>query len=224
MLERTRERLAPHFPHMAGGELTVVLHDSPHALALSNPLMPALWGMTSKPARRYVAGWVGRRELHVLSPQALRDRASGVSGSFEMLALAPASLYARRVIVESNRELHSARVPSRLWMELRWSWLLEGTARWFSGETGYSRSVVGQYMRSGHRPHFAPSVRDAPLLAGSLIELVAEREGEGAVARLVRRLHTGGSHAALAAALPGRGFNGFEGDWRLRLRRLADGG
>ena len=224
LLERTRERLAPHFPHMAGGELTVVLHDSPHALALSNPLMPALWGVTSKPARRYVAGWVGRRELHVLSPQALRERASGVSGSFEMLALAPASLYARRVIVESNRELHSARLPARLWMELRWSWLLEGAARWFSGETGYSRSVVGHYMRSGHRPRFAPSVRDAPVLAGSLIELVAEREGERAVARLARRLHTGGSDAALAAALPGRGFSGFEGDWRLRLRRLADGG
>ena len=51
------------------------MHDSPHALALSNPLMPAIWGPTAKPARRYVTGWAGRHELHVLSPRALRDRA-----------------------------------------------------------------------------------------------------------------------------------------------------
>jgi hypothetical protein len=94
LLERTRERLAPQFPQLTGA-LTVVLHDSPHALVLSNPLMPALWTITARPARRYIAGWVGRHELHVLSPRALRERASGVSGSFEMLALAPATLYAR---------------------------------------------------------------------------------------------------------------------------------
>ncbi|HEX3805034.1 MAG TPA: hypothetical protein VHV75_19570 [Solirubrobacteraceae bacterium] len=222
LLERTRERLAYHFPQLTG-ELTVVLHDSPHALALSNPLMPALWGVTGKTARRYVAGWAGERELHTLSPQALRARASSVSGSFEILALAPASLYARRVIIESNRELQSARVVSRLWAELRWAWLLDGASRWFSGETGYSRSVVGQYIRAGHRPRFPPAARDAPLLGGTLVELLAEQQDDAAVARLAGRLHTGGSQTALRVAFGERAVMTVETEWRSRLRRLADG-
>jgi hypothetical protein len=223
LLERTRERLSPEFPQQLNDGLTVVLHDSPHALALSNPLMPALWGLTAKPVRRYVAGWIGHRELHVLSPRALRERASSVSGSFEMLALAPASLYARRVIVEGNRELASARLPGRVWHGLRWSWMLDGAARWFSGETGYSRGVVGQYMRSDRHPRFPPSARDAPLLGGSLIELLAEEQGETAVARLAARLHTGGSHTALQIAFGERALMTVEGEWRSRLRRLAEG-
>ncbi|MCL2417858.1 MAG: hypothetical protein FWD04_01085 [Conexibacteraceae bacterium] len=222
-LERARERLAEHFQQPAG-ELTVVLHDTPHALALSNPLMPALWGVTSATARRYAVGWAGRSELHVLSPLALRARATRVSGSFEMLALAPASVYARRVIAESNRELQSARLPSRLWSELRWAWLLEGASRWFSGETGYSRSVVGAYMRGGRRPSFPPTVRDAPLLGGTLIEMLAEQEGATAVARLAGRLHSGGPQTALRLAFGQRPLMSVENDWRARLRRLADGG
>jgi hypothetical protein len=224
LLERTRERLLENFPNLDAQELTVVLHDSPHALLLSNPLLPAIYGLTSRPARRYVSGWAGRHELHVLSPPALRERASNVSGSFEMLALAPASLYAKRVVVGSNRELQSARLPARSWAELRWAWLVEGASRWLSGESGHSRSVVGQYMRAGRRPHFPPGPRDAPLLAPLLIELLAEREGASAVARLAGRLHTGGSHAALLHAFPGAGLASVENEWRSRLRRLGEGG
>jgi hypothetical protein len=223
LLERTRERLSTHFPQPAV-ELTVVLHDSPHALALSNPLMPAIWGLTAKPARRYVTGWAGRHELHVLSPRALRDRASGVSGSFEMLMLAPASLYAKRVIIGTNRELQQARLPARSWAELRWAWLVEGAARWLSGESGHARTVAGHYMRTGHRPRFPAGARDAPLLAPTLIEFLAEQQGPAAVTRLVGRLHTGGAHAALLSAFPGSGLTSIEGEWRSRLRRLGDGG
>lgn len=222
LLERARERLNEHFPDLTDG-LTVVMHDTPHALAASNPLMPALWAITAGPARRYVTGWIGHREMHVLSPRALRQRASDVSGSFEMLALAPASLYARRVIVESNRDLRSARMPGRVWHGLRWAWMIEGSARWFSAETGYSRGAVGDYMRSGHRPHFPPTARDAPLLAGSLIELLAESGGESAVARLAARLHSGGSHTALQIAFGERALPTVEDDWRSRLRTLAEG-
>jgi hypothetical protein len=223
LLERTRERLLVQFPDL-DSELTVVLHDSPHALLLSNPLLPAIYAVTAPRARRYVTGWAGRHELHVLSPRALQERASKVSGSFEMLALAPASLYAKRVLMGSNRELQSARLPARSWAELRWAWLVEGASRWLSGESGHSRSVVGQYMRSGHRPHFPPGPRDAPLLAPSLIELLAERHGPSAVARVAGRLHTGGSRAALLGAFPGEGLSTIESDWRSRLRRLGEGG
>lgn len=223
LLERTRERLSEYFPQ-PDIELTVVLHDSPQALVLSNPLMPAIWARTARPARRYVTGWAGRHELHVLSPRALRDRATGVSGSFEMLALAPASLYARRVIVGSNRELQSARLPARSWAELRWAWMVEGASRWLSGESGHARTVVGHYMRSGRRPQFPPRARDAALLAPPLIELLAEQEGPRGVARLAGRLHTAGAEAALLHAFPGQGLSSIEVEWRSRLRRLAEGG
>ncbi len=223
LLERTREQLSQHFPQL-DTEITVVLHDSPHALVLSNPLMPVVWGLTSRRARRYVTGWAGRHELHVLSPRALRERATNTSGSFEMLAMAPASLYAKRLIVGSNRELQSARLPARSWAELRWAWLVEGASRWLSGESGHARSVVGQYMRSGRRPHFPPGPRDALLLAPPLIELLAEQHGPGGVARLAGRLHTGGSEAALLHAFPGQGLSSVESEWRSRLRRLGEGG
>ena len=223
LLERTRERLAEPFGEPAL-ELTVVLHDSLHALALSNPLMPAVWGLTAKPLRPYVAGWVGREELHVLSPHALSQRASGVSGSFEMLALAPASLYARRVIIGSNRELRSALALSRGWQELRWAWLIDGAARWFSGESGYSRSVLGRYLRAGNRPHFPPRAHDAAVTAPPLIELLSQQQGRGAVVRLSARLHSGGARTALAGAFPGTELATVEAEWRSSLRRLADGG
>ncbi len=223
LLEHARGRLSERFGTSAL-ELTVVLHDSAHALALSNPLMPPLWAMTARPVRRYIAGWVGEHELHVLSPQALRERASGVSGSFEMLALAPASLYARRVIIESNRELHAARALSRGWQGLRWAWLLDGAARWFSGESGYARGVLGQYLRAGHRPHFPPLARDAALTAPPLIDLLAQQHGEAAVVRLAARLHTSGAHIALSSAFPGQALGTIEAEWRSRLRRLSDGG
>lgn len=223
LLEHTRERLSGHFPHLGEG-LSVVLHDSTHALVLSNPPMPLLWGLTARPARRYVTGWAGRSELHVLSPRALRERASNVPGSFEMLALAPASLYVKHVIVGSNRELQSARLPARTWAELRWAWLVEGAARWFSGEGGHARAVVGQYLRSGHRPHFPPRARDAPLLAPTLISLLADHDGPRGVARLAGRLHTGGADGALLSAFPGQGLSSIESEWRSRLRRLAEGG
>src|ERR1700730_2056418 len=95
-LELTREQLAGVFPRTPGN-LTVVMHDSAGSLALTNPLLPLTWMVTSPAARRYVAGWVGGGELHVLAPAALEARASNVSGSRQMLERAPAALYARQV-------------------------------------------------------------------------------------------------------------------------------
>ena len=71
---------------------------------------------------------------------------------------------------------------------------------------------------------FPPSARDAPLLAPTLIELLAEQQGPAAVVRLVGRLHSGGPDAALLSAFPGQGLSSIESEWRSRLRRLADGG
>jgi hypothetical protein len=218
-LERTRERLDRWFPRTVD-ELTVVLHDSVASLTLTNPLLPLVWAATAPAARRYVTGWVGRRELHVLAPAALRARSSGVQGSFEMLARAPASLYARRVIAECNHEIQHSRVRGRGVPELRWAWLLEGAARWFSGETAHARAAIGVRMREPSRPSFPPSVRDATVLGGTVIDLLVARRGEIAATQLAARLHPQGSRAALAKAFGGRSLDAVEFDWRAHLEKL----
>ena len=223
LLERTREKLAHLFPRSVG-DLTVVLHDSPSSLAMANPLLPLRWAVAAPAARRYVTGWVSRDELHVLAPQALTARSSGVPGSAHMLALSPASLYTRRVILECHRDLHRSRAAGRLVAELRWAWLLEGAARWFSGETAHARAAIVRRLREGGRPSFPPGIRDAPLLGGTVVDLLAREEGELAAAQFAARLHPAGPRAALARAFGGRSLVHTEGAWRTHLTKLASAG
>lgn len=219
-LEATRRRLDPLFPRVPAG-LTVVLHDGPAGLAFTNPLLPLQWLVTAPAARRYVAGWAGRDELHLLAPAALRRRASTVPGSAAMLELSAACLYARRVIIASNRDLARLMPALRLRRELRWAWLLEGASRWFAGQTAHARPAILRRLREGGRPAFPPGVRDAPLLGGTVIDLLVREEGEAAAARLACRLHPGGPRAALAEAFGGRALVHTEGAWRSHLARLA---
>ena len=219
-LERVRERLERIFPRVPG-EMTVVLHRGPIGLSLTNPLMPLAWVATAPADRRYVAGWAGARELHVLAPSALRERASNVPGSREMLELTPSALYARRVIAENNRELLTARPPMRIALELRWAWLLDGGARWFAGQTKHARPAITRRLREGRQPAFPPGIRDAALLGCTVIDLLASEEGEAAAARFVCRLHPQGPRSALAEAFGGRSLAHTAGAWRSHLARLA---
>lgn len=220
-LERTRERLSDYFEH-ARGEFTVVAHRSTLSLAMANPAFPLVWLATAPAARRYVAGWAGGDELHVLAPGALESRASNVPGSREMLELAAAALYARRVITASNTELARAHRPRRSALELRWAWLVEGAARWFSGQTEHARPAIARRMREGgpaRRPTFPPGLRDAPLLGGTVIDLVVREEGEGAAVELASHLHPQGARAALSKAFRGRPLSHSERAWRSHLAR-----
>jgi hypothetical protein len=219
-LERTRDRLSLVFPRTVG-DLTVVLHRSVASLTMANPLLPVRWITTAPAARRYVAGWAGREELHVLTPRSLMARASKVPGSREMLALSAAALYTRRVIVENNHELPRRMNPARLAVELRWAWLLDGSARWFSGQTAHARPAIARRLREGRRPSFPPGLRDAALLGGTVIDLLAREEGELAAAQFACRLHPQGPRAALAKAFRGRSLVHTEGAWRSHLARLA---
>lgn len=219
-VERTRERLGRWFPRTVD-ELTIVLHDSVASLTLTNPLLPVVWAATAPAARRYVTGWVGRRELHVLAPAVLRARSAPLAGSREMLARAPASLYARRVIAECNHEIQHSRIRGRGGPELRWAWLIEGAARWFSGETAHARAAIGVRMREPARPSFPPSMRDAPLLGGTVIDLLVADKGEIAATRLAARLHPQGARAALAKAFAGRSLDAVEFAWRTHLEKLT---
>ncbi len=218
-LELTRTQLDEHFRTVAG--VTVVLHGSAASLSMAQPALPLAWVATAPAARRYVAGWAGREELHVLTPAVLDARASNVPGSREMLARTAAALYARRVIVENNRDLPRRLTPARVAAELRWAWLLEGAARWFGGQTEHARPAIARRLREGGRPSFPPGVRDALLLGGTVIDLLAREEGELATARFACRLHPQGPHAALSKAFRGRPLTHTEGAWRTHLARMA---
>ncbi|HSO98972.1 MAG TPA: hypothetical protein VLP43_08465 [Solirubrobacteraceae bacterium] len=219
-LEHTRAQLEELLPRTPG-ELTVVLHPGTLSLTMANPLLPLRWLLTAPAARRYIAGWAGRRELHVLTPVVLAERASNVPGSREMLELAPAALYARRVVTENNQELVHARAAGRAAAELRWAWLLEGGARWLCGQSDYARPAIARRLREGSRPSFPPGIRDAALLGGTVFDLLAREEGERAAVNFATRLHPQGARAALTRAFGGRSLVHSEGAWRSHLARLA---
>jgi hypothetical protein len=219
-LELIRGRLEDLLPrHLE--EMTVVLHGSVSSLMMTNPTLPVTWLATAPAARRYVAGWVGANELHVLSPAVLRSRASNVPGSREMLALSAPALYARRLIAENNRDLQRVMIAVRVRRELRWAWLLDGAARWLSGQTEHARPAIARRLRESGRPSFPPGLRDAPLLGGTLIDLLAREEGERAVIRMSTRLDPAGPRAALSKAFSGRSLSETEKAWRSHLARLA---
>jgi hypothetical protein len=219
-LEGTRDRMSGRFPRTLDG-LTVVLHGGTVALSMTNPLLPLKWLLTAPAARRYVAGWAAREELHVIAPAVLRERASNVPGSREMLALTAACLYARRVIIENNKDLINVMGLIRIRRELRWAWLLEGSARWFGGQTEHARPAIARRLREGRQPSFPPGLRDAPLLGGTVIDLLAREQGEGAAAAFCSRLNPQGPRAALTKAFGGRPLVHTEGAWRSHLSRLA---
>jgi hypothetical protein len=218
-LEHTRDRMEPIF-HRTPAEITVVLHSRPIELVLANPLMLAHWAVASPAARRYVTGWAGRTEIHVLSPRALRERGADLAQSPEMLRLAAASLYARRVLAENTPELLRVMGVIRSRRELRWAWLLEGASRRYSGQSAHARPAIVRRLRESGRPSFPPSLRDAPLLGSTVLDLLADERGESAVARLATHLHPQGPRAGLEQAF-GRRLVHTEGDWRSQLSRIA---
>jgi hypothetical protein len=224
LLERTRERLATLFPATIG-ELTVVLHSSPSSLRASNPLVVLRQAICHPSGRRYVAGWGSHSELHVLDARSQARLASRVPGSQEMLALTPAALYARQVVEHCNVDLpRHVLAPRRLAIELRWSWLLEGAARYFAGQTAHVRAALARRLREGRPPAFPPDARDAVLLGGTVFDLLARERGAEAAVRLACRLDPQGPRAALARAFAGRALVQSEGAWRAHLAHIVAAG
>ncbi len=219
-LEATRARMAEYFPRLVDG-VTLVLHASTPSLLMARPQLAVSWATAAPASRRYLAGTCGVTELHLLSFDALEERASAVPGSRQMLARSAPALYARRVVLLNNRDLQSTLRPTRPALALRWAWLLEGAARWFAGQTEYARPAIARRLREGRTPSFPPSLRDAPLLGGTVIDLLVREEGRLAAAQLACRLHRGGPRAALARAFGGRPLVHTEGAWRTHLARLA---
>jgi hypothetical protein len=220
LLEDTRERVGPLFARLPA-EVTVVLHASGLELALAQPFLPLVRRLTTPAARRYLAGWAGRGALHVLTPRLLAQRAANVEGSREMLALTPAALYMQLVVAACNPALPPPWSPPSTVRAARWAWLVAGAAQWFSGQTGYARPAIARRLREGGRPDFPPSLRDATLLGGTVIDLVAREEGTESAVRLACALPRGGPREALVSVFHGRAMVHTEGTWRAHLARMA---
>jgi hypothetical protein len=217
-LEHARARLEERF-EARPGELAVVLHPNAAQLDAAQPWLPLARRLTAPAARRYVVGWAGERELHVLSPRLLAHRASNVEGSLEMLMLAPSALLARRYVAENHPPLPPPLGPRRVARWGRWAWLIEGAAQWLSGQTRHVHPAVARRLREGPAPDFPPNRADALLLGGTVFDLLAREEGDRACVTLARGPHPDGPMRALEIAFP-RALRHTESAWRAHLARL----
>jgi hypothetical protein len=216
-LEYGRERLERQL-EIELGELAVVLHGSPAQLDAAQPWIALQRRLTAPAARRYVVGWAGERELHVLSPRLLAQRASNVEGSLEMLMLAPSALLARHALARRHPGFPPPLGPLRLRRWMRAAWFVEGGAQWLSGQTRHVRPAVARRLHEGGQPAFPPKPADALLLGGTVFDLLAREEGERAAVAAARA----GADSLLADGFHGRGVRRTEDAWRSHLARLAD--
>jgi hypothetical protein len=220
LLEGTRERLADAFAQLPD-HVAVVVHGSPFALSLAQPYLPVIRRLTAPAARRYLVGWFQHDEIHVLAPRALEARASSVPGSREMNLLAPAALYTQLAIGASSEHLPPPFRPASFVRYVRWAWLAAGAAQYFSGQTAFARPAIARRLREGGEPQFPPGIRDAQLLGGTLVDLIAREQGEDAAVRLAVELDPAGPKQALVNVFDGRPLAHTERTWRAHLAKIA---
>jgi hypothetical protein len=215
-LEHARGRLDSLFS-LGVGELGVVLHGSAVQLDAAQPWLPLQRALTAPAGRRYLVGWTALRELHVLAPRLLARRASNVEGSLEMLMLAPSALLARRYVGDGHPGMPPPFGPRRFARYLRWAWLIEGAAQYYSGQIPHFRAAVIRRMREGGPPAFPPSARDAIILGGTIFDLLERRSGPDAADLLVSRLRKDGARGNLELAFNAPAAE-IERLWRRHLR------
>jgi hypothetical protein len=220
-LEEFRAELAELFPRTPG-DIAVIVHPRPLALAMAQPWLPLARLAASPAGRRYMAGWFARREIHVLAPDALAARASPGEGSREALMLSPLHEYAHLAVAANNPALPPPFNPGSFARYLRWAWLAEGAATQLAGQTPHLRPAVARRLREGGPPAFPPSARDAPLLGGTLLEMLEGEKGIEAVAELASSLDPIGAERAIERAFGRRPLE-VEREWRDRLATGATG-
>ncbi len=218
-LEDVREDLVGLFPSVPD-VVNVVLHDSRGQLYTAQPALLGVVSLTAPSARRYVVGWPTAGGLHVLAPRHARSRASNVPGSREMALRAPAALYAQIVVAHNNPVLPPPFRPAAVRQMLRWAWLWAGAGQYLGGQTPYARPAITRRLREGGEPAFPPSPRDAMLLGGTVLDLLATEHGPEAVADLLCTLPPGSPASALQRAF-GASLVHVGGMWRAHLAHLA---
>lgn len=220
-LEGFREELGDLFEHTPR-DIEVIVHPRPFALALAQPWLPLARLAAAPASRRYMAGWFSSRAMHVLSPEALEQRASPVEGSRDALMLSPLHEYAHLVIGANNPGLPPPFNPGSFRRYLKWAWLCEGAATQLAGQTPFMRAAVARRLHEGDKPAFPPSARDAPLLGGTVLDMLEEEAGARAAAALAMGRLGGDAGVALERAFD-RPLVEVERDWRARLSSAGAG-
>jgi hypothetical protein len=215
-LEEHRNSLERLFPRLPGN-VTIILHDSPLQLWLAHPLL--LWSrvVARSAARRYVAAWYRAGEVHTLSPPALRALSAGPD-SERALLLSPRRGFTALVVGVNNPLLPPPSRPAGVTRALRHAWLPQGASQHFSGQVPLLRAAIAMRLRHGRVP-FPPGARDAPLLAGSVFDLLARECGERACVRLATHPY-GSPRDALEDSFD-RSLSDTAHAWRRHLARLS---
>jgi hypothetical protein len=101
------------------------------------------------------------------------------------------------------------------------AWLSEGAGQFLGGQTAYAQPAIARRLREGGRPAFPPGLRDATLLGGTVIDLLARAAGVQAAAKFAVRPHPQGPTISLRDAF-GRPLGEIESAWRSHLARQAE--
>ena len=220
-LERFRVELEGVFEQVPG-EVAVVIHPRPLMLSLAAPWLPLARFVSAPAGRRYYAGWFARGEIHVLAPEALDQRASGVPGSREALARTPRHEYAHLVLGANNPALPPPFTPASFRRYVRMAWVCEGAAAHFAGQVPHLRAAVARRLRESGPPAFPPAARDSFVLGGTVFSLLERERGAEACAALAAApLGTGGREVVEAAF--GHPAAGVERRWKDYLAEFTAG-
>jgi hypothetical protein len=217
-LEDLRLGLEERFER-APGEITVIVHPTPSWLSAAHPFLPAARWAAAPAGRRYLAGWAMATELHVLNDHYTDRRAAG-DDSRRALRGTAERLYVQIVLGANNDRLPPPWGPRRFGRYLRWAWLIEGAAQYFSDQVPLFRAAVIRRMREGPSPSFPPSPRDAIILGGTVFDLLEREVGADACELLVSRLRKDGAQGNLELAFDAR-LRDIERSWRRHLREEA---
>jgi hypothetical protein len=220
-LERFRSRLEGSFEHVPG-EIAVVIHPRAQMLALAAPWLPLARAVSAPAGRRYFAGWFASGEIHVLSPAALEQRASGVPGSRAALLRTPRHEYAHLVIGANDPLLPPPFSPRAFRRYVRTAWLSEGAATYLSGQVPHLGAAVVRRLREGAPPSFPPAPRDALVLGGTVFALLERERGVRACLDLMATGAGLEPGEAIEAAF-GRPAASVERTWLEELRSLSSG-
>lgn len=219
-LETLRLSLEERF-EQAPAEVAVIIHTSSAWLSVAHPYLPLTRAVATPAARRYLAGWTAKGELHLLNDRRLEKRAAG-DDSRQALRRTAERLYAQMVVAENNAALPPPWYPPRFSRYVRWAWLVEGAGQYFAGQVPLFRAAVISRLREGRAASFPPGARDAAILGGTIFDLLEQRAGGRACELLVSRLRKAGAEANLEFAFD-EPFADIERAWRAYLNEHAAG-
>jgi hypothetical protein len=195
------------------------VHTSPAWLSVAHPLLPIARWSAGQAGRRYMAGWAMAHELHVLNDTHIDRRAAGEDSRRALRGTAE-RLYVQLLLAANNGRLPPTWTPRRFARYLRWAWLIEGAAQYFSGQVPLFRAAVITRLREGSRPRFPPALRDAALLGGTVFDLLDRTAGPEACDLLVSRLRRDGPRGNLELVFDAR-VREVERAWHAHLEELV---